>query len=464
MIQNIKYIFWGIGKNAHDLLHLIPKKIIAFTVDTNPALHGSTWNGLDVCDFRECLHRIRRGEKKYVFLITPTRYQDIVTTLQTNGINNYISVDGFLKQYMIQMYMNGKNAGTYTSMRKREILEKVQHPCYSANVFSVYHIVEVLCGHKVGVPLNNCLPAETDLLLVHGIMANMQNVLYLKEAHTRHISYFFVEDGYLSSICPVDAQVEEKFRLRYGLVLGRDNIPINAKVPSDLEYILNSDFSLSKKQTQRVKNIIATIRKNCLSKYNYQTLDKISFPHQEKKKILVVDQVYGDKSIEFGNADEKTFQIMLQAAIDENPDADIFVKTHPVKQKGHFSTKIVYDNVYMLCGDINPICLLEEVDKVYVCTSQMGFEAAFCGKEVHVFGMPFYAGWGITKDRQICNRRRRLRSVEEIFYAAYILETIYVSHKMKVVCEIEQVVDELIEMRYLFWSKVKHESNQNFQS
>jgi len=155
---------------------------------------------------------------------------------------------------------------------------------------------------------------------------------------------------------------------------------------------------------------------------------------------------------------------MLQAAIDENPDADIFVKTHPVKQKGHFSTKIVYDNVYMLCGDINPICLLEEVDKVYVCTSQMGFEAAFCGKEVHVFGMPFYAGWGITKDRQICNRRRRLRSVEEIFYAAYILETIYVSHKMKVVCEIEQVVDELIEMRYLFWSKVKHESNQNFQS
>ena len=39
------------------------------------------------------------------------------------------------------------------------------------------------------------------------------------------------------------------------------------------------------------------------------------------------------------------------------------------------------------------------VDAVYVVTSTMGFEALLVGKPVTTFGVPWYAGWGVTDDR-----------------------------------------------------------------
>jgi capsular polysaccharide export protein len=87
------------------------------------------------------------------------------------------------------------------------------------------------------------------------------------------------------------------------------------------------------------------------------------------------------------------------------------------------------------------------VDKVYVCSTQFGFEALMCGKEVHVFGMPFYAGWGLTKDRQTCERRTNIRSLEEIFYIAYIMYSYYVNPEKKCRCEIEEAMDYLLNLR-----------------
>ena len=52
---------------------------------------------------------------------------------------------------------------------------------------------------------------------------------------------------------------------------------------------------------------------------------------------------------------------------------------------------------------------------------QMGFEALMLGKPVFCFGMPFYAGWGITQDDIICPRRTRRRSMLEVFAAAYLI-------------------------------------------
>ena len=40
------------------------------------------------------------------------------------------------------------------------------------------------------------------------------------------------------------------------------------------------------------------------------------------------------------------------------------------------------------------------MDRVYVVSSTMGFEALLAGKSVTCFGMPWYAGWGATDDRQ----------------------------------------------------------------
>jgi capsular polysaccharide export protein len=67
---------------------------------------------------------------------------------------------------------------------------------------------------------------------------------------------------------------------------------------------------------------------------------------------------------------------------------------------------------------INPLSLIEQMDRIYVVSSIMGFEALLAGKPVSVFGMPWYAGWGATDDRQTtCARRTRQRSVDELFAA-----------------------------------------------
>ncbi len=55
----------------------------------------------------------------------------------------------------------------------------------------------------------------------------------------------------------------------------------------------------------------------------------------------------------------------------------------------------------------------------------MGFEALMLKQECVCYGMPFYAGWGLTQDKQMCKRRLKKRSLEEVFCAAYILYSEY---------------------------------------
>ena len=55
---------------------------------------------------------------------------------------------------------------------------------------------------------------------------------------------------------------------------------------------------------------------------------------------------------------------------------------------------------------MHPVRLLEKAEAVYCVTSQMGFEALLWGKPVRTFGMPFYAGWGLTQDELPSPARR----------------------------------------------------------
>ena len=50
--------------------------------------------------------------------------------------------------------------------------------------------------------------------------------------------------------------------------------------------------------------------------------------------------------------------------------------------------------------------LIEAAAALYTVTSQMGFEALLWGRPVRVFGLPFYAGWGLTRDALAAPSRR----------------------------------------------------------
>jgi capsular polysaccharide export protein len=156
-------------------------------------------------------------------------------------------------------------------------------------------------------------------------------------------------------------------------------------------------------------------------------------------------------SVTLGGASADTFTAMLAAARAENPGATVYVKTHPevsVHRKGGYLTQLQNDDqTVVLRAPVNPLSLIEQMDRVYVVSSTMGFEALLAGKPVTCFGLPWYAGWGITDDRQCCPRRTRQRTVEELFAAGYMYYTRYlnpVTHKRGTIFD---VIDWLVRQR-----------------
>ena len=239
------------------------------------------------------------------------------------------------------------------------------------------------------------------------------------------------------------------------LVVDERGIYYDATQPSDLETLLADDpkGQLDDKSLLiRAAQLIQSITSQRISKYNNAPLEVKALNLPAGKKVLVVDQTAGDMSLKYGLVKAHTAEQMLTAALAEHPDAQILLKTHPDviarKKQGCFPTKFQHPRVTWISQAINPLSLLAEVEQVYVLTSQLGFEALMMGKKVSCFGMPFYAGWGLTDDRAdrnlaVFQRRNRQRSIEEVFAAAYLVYSRYLDPERGVLCELERVIEYL---------------------
>lgn len=310
---------------------------------------------------------------------------------------------------------------------------------------SVLEIFRYICNEYI-VLEGEDIPQDIDMIACHGLEMTPYKLCIYNQALERNIPVVMFEDGFMRSLFPAGSSVCVDRVIGRSIILDGRGLYINAYSESEMERILSSDFVLTNLEVQRARELINRIVSNKLSKYNHQALDGFVPGRKDAEKVLVIDQVPDDRSISFGMASEETFSDMLESAIKENPKADILVKKHPATEKTHYAN-VDGEHVYLMEDPINPITLLEQVDKVYVCSSQMGFEALLCNKEVHVFGMPFYAGWGVTIDKIHCSRRKKKRTVEEIFYVAYIILTKYISTKKERECGIEEVIEELIDLR-----------------
>lgn len=204
-----------------------------------------------------------------------------------------------------------------------------------------------------------------------------------------------------------------------------------ADYPNRLIQRLNSDDELDEPQLANARRLIKQLVERKITKYNSQPMDAPVMAEGYERRVLVCDQAFADASTVYGKVDEDTFEAMLIAALQENPDAEVLVKTHPDsswkegKRKGYYSHLKSTGRVRLLRDPVNPFSIFDLVDRVYVGTSQMGLEALFAGKEVVCFGAPFYAGWGLTDDRQKIPHRNRARSLEALFHYFYIWYTIY---------------------------------------
>lgn len=265
-------------------------------------------------------------------------------------------------------------------------------------------------------------------------------------AAKRGLPLLRLEDGFLRSFGTGN------FFPPLSLVVDSTGIYYDSTAPSSLESLIQSETDLLGGLRDSVAKARELILSHRLSKYNHAPdLVQGQLRGGANRRVLVVDQTAGDLSVRLGGADEATFFTMLRAARDENPDATIYVKTHPEvaagRKKGYLATVLEDDRTVILREPVNPLSLIEKMDRVYVVSSTMGFEALLAGKSVTCFGMPWYAGWGATDDRQLCSRRSQARTVDELFAAAYFHYTRYLNPETHRRGTIFDVIDWLIRQR-----------------
>jgi len=281
---------------------------------------------------------------------------------------------------------------------------------------------------------------KIDSLIGWGCKPTATRARKLAAAH--RLPYLALEDGFLRS---VGLGVNGAPPL--SLVFDDIGIYYDATRPSKLEKLIEEGvFTNNPGLIDRTESILKEYRRLGLSKYNTgRQADLASLGIPRGRRVLVVDQCRGDVSVPLSLTDGTLFSSMLSVARDEHPGARFLVKTHPDvlagKRNGFLGRILPGNDVTLLTEDIAPQSLLSQVDAVYTVSSLLGMEALIAGKEVRCFGLPFYAGWGATRDEVSCERRTRKCSVTEIFAAAYLLYPRYVNPYTGENWEIEDAID-----------------------
>jgi capsular polysaccharide export protein len=256
-------------------------------------------------------------------------------------------------------------------------------------------------------------------------------------ARRRGVPVVRIEDAFLRSVRPGrmgDAPL--------GLMIDPVGVFFDSSTPSRLETLLSRAPLDDSALLSRARDGIGRLKAADLSKYNMHD----ATPPPAPGYVLVVDQTRGDASILHAGASAATFAQMLAAALTEHPAARIVIKTHPETAQGlrpgHFSL-CGQDRVTLLTTPVSPWALMNSAVAVYVVSSQLGFEAILAGHRPQVFGQPFYAGWGLTADRQPVARRTRRLTGTQLFAAAMILAPTWYDPCRDRLCSFEQAVDQL---------------------
>ena len=246
-----------------------------------------------------------------------------------------------------------------------------------------------------------------------------------------------VEDGFLRSVALGDRDPP------LSLVLDDLGIYYDATTPSRLEALITAPLDPAEAaRAQALRQLWCAGR---LSKYNHTR--EAPPPPLGRPYVLVVDQTFGDASIAYGLAGPESFARMLEAALDEHSGLPVLLKVHPDvvagRKRGHFAalTPGQAARVHVLGTDAHPCALLEAAHATYTVTSQMGFEALLWGRRVRTFGMPFYAGWGLTEDELPAPPRRGAASLEQLVHASLVRYPRYIDPETHARCEPERLME-----------------------
>jgi capsular polysaccharide export protein len=218
--------------------------------------------------------------------------------------------------------------------------------------------------------------------------------------------------------------------------------------PSELELLLdNGEFD--EPLLARARELRRIVVEAGIGKYG-QGIVSLSRPAGDRRHILVPGQVEDDRAVQIGGCGLESNVELLKRVRAEAPDAYILYKPHPDVLAGHrrgmIPERLCLEYADEIVGEVPIGSLIEMVDEVHVNTSLAGFEALMRLKAVTTYGVPFYAGWGLTRDRgPVPSRRTSVRTLDELVAAALILYPRYLDPATGLPCPAEIVVARLSE-------------------
>jgi capsular polysaccharide export protein len=260
------------------------------------------------------------------------------------------------------------------------------------------------------------------------------------ELERRKVPLIEVEDGFLRSsglgadcVPPLSITVDR---------LGPYFDPAQ---PSELELLLGEpDFGPD--LLERARRLRLAIVEAGLGKYGR---GRLALPRFDpvRRHVLVPGQVEDDRSVMTGGGGMTNVEL-LRRVRERCPDAFLIYKPHPDVEAGHRRGAVPAEDSRALADlvvtDLPVAALIELADEVHVISSLTGFEALLRGKEVTTYGVPFYAGWGLTTDLGRVPARRNARiTLDQLVAATMLVYPRYLDPETGLPCPAEVVLARL---------------------
>ncbi|MFA5121357.1 MAG: hypothetical protein WC493_09395 [Zavarzinia sp.] len=261
-----------------------------------------------------------------------------------------------------------------------------------------------------------------------------------RKARAQGVPVIRVEDGFIRS-----AGLGADFIPPASITLDSDGLYFDPTRPSGLEHILDT-IELDPAELARSRHLIALLVERSVTKYGAGGPPFCDLP-EGRRTILVPGQVEDDRSVVLGGAGIYSNIDLLRRVRADNPDAFIVYKPHPDVDAGH-RPGAVSDAEALRLADrlVRGGAMAQQISAVaelHCLTSLAGFEALLRNKKVTTYGHPFYAGWGLTDDRNPPPRRGRRLSLEQLVAGTLLRYARYIDPLTGLPCGPETVIARL---------------------
>lgn len=250
-----------------------------------------------------------------------------------------------------------------------------------------------------------------------------------------------VEDGFVRSV-----GLGSALQPPASIFLDTRGVYYDPSQASDLEHIL-AHARFNPELISRAREIVKRLRTRGISKYAYQRpVASVAPARCSRLRVLVPGQVADDLSVLRGGGEIKDNLALLRAVRAARPDAYIIYRPHPDVEGGYRKGMLPDGAALDFADEIsrggNIIECMTQVDELHTMTSLAGFEALVRKIPVTTYGVPFYAGWGLTQDMGVIPKRRgRNLSLEEMVAGTLLLYPRYLDPKTHLPCELETLLD-----------------------